>query len=201
MSRLTCGHVQHMYSWWCVRLWPETCRVKALRRIKTQLLHLVGLISPIYDGQSHNSVHHRQLITKIIYYWSKISFERPENGGNFYSFWAIIVVRQFTLIGILKVIQKELEVQILLRTILHMSHLTWDSCDSRYGPIVGFCERKESVNPGCTNPGRKKFSTKILSPCGASVGPRCGICFMPHMWPSEFSDSFYIFEQFIHSWP
>jgi len=28
-----------------VRLSPETCRVKPLRRIKTQLLHLVGLIS------------------------------------------------------------------------------------------------------------------------------------------------------------
>ena len=45
MSRLTCGHIQHMYSWWWVRLSPETCRVKSLRRIKTQLLHLVGLIS------------------------------------------------------------------------------------------------------------------------------------------------------------
>ena len=29
------------------RLSPETCRVKPLRRIKTQLLHLVGLISLI----------------------------------------------------------------------------------------------------------------------------------------------------------
>ena len=45
MSRLTCGHIQHMYSWWWVRLSPETCRVKPLRRIKTQLLHLVGLTS------------------------------------------------------------------------------------------------------------------------------------------------------------
>ena len=45
MSRLTCGHIQHMYSWWWVRLSPETCRVKPLRRIKTQLFHLVGLIS------------------------------------------------------------------------------------------------------------------------------------------------------------
>jgi len=34
-----------MYSWWWVRMSPETCRVKPLRRIKTQLLHLVGLIS------------------------------------------------------------------------------------------------------------------------------------------------------------
>ena len=34
-----------MYSWWWVRLSPETCRVKPLRRIKTQLLHLVELIS------------------------------------------------------------------------------------------------------------------------------------------------------------
>jgi len=32
-----------------VRLSPETCRVKPLRRIKTQLLHLVGLISLLYD--------------------------------------------------------------------------------------------------------------------------------------------------------
>ena len=45
MSRLTCGHIQHTYSWWWVRLSPETCRVKSLRRIKTQLLHLLGLIS------------------------------------------------------------------------------------------------------------------------------------------------------------
>ena len=33
-----------------MRLSPETCRVKPLRRIKTQLLHLVGLISLAYDG-------------------------------------------------------------------------------------------------------------------------------------------------------
>ena len=31
MSRLTCGHIQHMYSWWWVRLSPETFRVKPLR--------------------------------------------------------------------------------------------------------------------------------------------------------------------------
>ena len=31
-----------------MRLSPETCRVKPLRRIKTQLLHLVGLISLLY---------------------------------------------------------------------------------------------------------------------------------------------------------
>ena len=31
----------------CVVL-PETCRVKPLRRIKTQLLHLVGLFSLLY---------------------------------------------------------------------------------------------------------------------------------------------------------
>ena len=37
-----------MYSWWWVRLSPETCRVKPLRRIKTQLLHLVGIISILY---------------------------------------------------------------------------------------------------------------------------------------------------------
>jgi len=48
VSRLTCGHIQHMYSWWWVRLSPETWRVKPLRRIKTQLLHLVGLISLLY---------------------------------------------------------------------------------------------------------------------------------------------------------
>jgi len=32
-----------------VRLSPKTCRVKPLRRIKTQLLHLVGLISLLYS--------------------------------------------------------------------------------------------------------------------------------------------------------
>jgi len=35
-----------------VRLSPETCRVKPLRRIKTQLLHLVGLISLLYVNWS-----------------------------------------------------------------------------------------------------------------------------------------------------
>ena len=45
MSQLTCGHIQLVYSIWWMRLLPETCRVKPLRRIKTQLLHLVGLIS------------------------------------------------------------------------------------------------------------------------------------------------------------
>ena len=49
MSRLTCGgHIQHMYSWWWVRLSPETCGVKPLRRIKTQLLHLVGFHLNLY---------------------------------------------------------------------------------------------------------------------------------------------------------
>ena len=33
MCLLTCGHIQHMYSWWWVGLSPETCRVKHLRRI------------------------------------------------------------------------------------------------------------------------------------------------------------------------
>ena len=41
---LTCGHIQHMYSWWWVGLSPETCRVKAFAENKTQLLHLVGFI-------------------------------------------------------------------------------------------------------------------------------------------------------------
>ena len=40
-----------MYSWWWVRLSPETCRVKPLRRIKTQLLHLVWLISLLYEQE------------------------------------------------------------------------------------------------------------------------------------------------------
>ena len=37
-----------MYSRWWVRLSPETCRVKPLWRIKTQLLHLFGLISLLW---------------------------------------------------------------------------------------------------------------------------------------------------------
>ena len=41
-----------MYSWWWVRLSPETCKVKPLRRMKTQLLHLVGLISLLYKSTS-----------------------------------------------------------------------------------------------------------------------------------------------------
>jgi hypothetical protein len=41
-----------MYSWWWVRLSPKTCRVKPMRRIKTQLLHLVGLISLLFVRRS-----------------------------------------------------------------------------------------------------------------------------------------------------
>jgi len=37
-----------------VRLSPETCRVKPLRRIKTQLLHLVGLISLLLVNKLNN---------------------------------------------------------------------------------------------------------------------------------------------------
>ena len=44
MCPLTCGHIQHMYSWWWVGLSPETCRVKAFAKNKTQLLHLIGII-------------------------------------------------------------------------------------------------------------------------------------------------------------
>ena len=44
MCLLTCGHIQHMYSWWWVGLSPETCRVKAFAKNKPQLLHHVGLI-------------------------------------------------------------------------------------------------------------------------------------------------------------
>ena len=40
---LTCGHIQHMYSWWWVGLSPETCRVKAFAKNKKHLLHLVGI--------------------------------------------------------------------------------------------------------------------------------------------------------------
>jgi hypothetical protein len=36
-----------------VRLSPETCRVKPLRRIKTQLLYLVGLISLLSSHKFH----------------------------------------------------------------------------------------------------------------------------------------------------
>ena len=36
-----------------MRLSPETCRVKPLRRIKTQLLHLVGLISLLNSNKVH----------------------------------------------------------------------------------------------------------------------------------------------------
>ena len=44
MCLLTCGHIQHMYSWWWVGFLPETCRVKAFAKNKPQLLHLVGII-------------------------------------------------------------------------------------------------------------------------------------------------------------
>ena len=44
MCPLTCGHIQHMYSWWWVGLSPETCRVKAFAKNKPLLLHLVGII-------------------------------------------------------------------------------------------------------------------------------------------------------------
>ena len=37
------GHIQHMYSWWWVRLLPETCRVKLLRRKKRNCCILLDL--------------------------------------------------------------------------------------------------------------------------------------------------------------
>ena len=43
MSQLTCGHIQHMYPWWWVRLSPETCGVKPLRRIKRNCCILLDL--------------------------------------------------------------------------------------------------------------------------------------------------------------
>jgi hypothetical protein len=45
-----------------------------------------------------------------------------------------------------------------------------------------------------------KFSTKILSPCGALVWNLLHAP-PPPMWRPEFSESFYIFGQFMHSWP
>ena len=38
MSQLTCGHMQHMYSWWWVRFSPETCRVKAIAKNKNAIV-------------------------------------------------------------------------------------------------------------------------------------------------------------------
>ena len=54
-----------MYSWWWVRLSPETCRVKPLRRIKTQLLHLVGLISLTWYKIIHDIVPKKERLHKI----------------------------------------------------------------------------------------------------------------------------------------
>ena len=80
MSRLTCGHIQHMYSWWWVRLSPETCRVKPLRKIKTQLLYLVGLISLLwrFPSWTHGPtaslqeflVAELRCLTLLFYFWA-----------------------------------------------------------------------------------------------------------------------------------
>ena len=43
MNNITCGHIQHMYFWWWVRLSPETCRVKPLRRMKQNCCVLLDL--------------------------------------------------------------------------------------------------------------------------------------------------------------
>ena len=43
MYLLTCGHIQHMYSWWWVGLSPETCRVKHLERLNYNCCILLEL--------------------------------------------------------------------------------------------------------------------------------------------------------------
>ena len=48
-----------------MRLSPETCRVKPLRRIQTQLLHLVGLISLLAN------VYNRKRKTYAYFGWSR----------------------------------------------------------------------------------------------------------------------------------
>ena len=58
MCLLTCGHIQHMYSWWWVGLSPETCRLKAFGKNKTQLLHL-GIIFTVDRAISRWVLHVR----------------------------------------------------------------------------------------------------------------------------------------------
>ena len=60
-----------MYSWCWVRLSPETCRVKPLRRIKTHLLHLVGLISLL---QYFFVLYPVQYLVSQPYFWHNFLF-------------------------------------------------------------------------------------------------------------------------------
>ena len=53
MCLLTCGHIQHMYSWWWVGLSPKTCRVKHLRRINRNCC-----ISELFHYKIHMRVKH-----------------------------------------------------------------------------------------------------------------------------------------------
>ena len=78
---LTCGHIQHMYSWWWVGLSPETCRVKAFAKNKPQLLHLVGIIFTTKAWCTKP-----QILSKIIvmYMWTLMSLDRKREDHRLY---------------------------------------------------------------------------------------------------------------------
>ena len=63
-----------------MRLSPETCRVKPLRRIKTQLLHLVGLISLLHA--SRYVTNHTLHTDFNILYVSDVTHERINKRHN-----------------------------------------------------------------------------------------------------------------------
>ena len=51
MSQLTCGHIQHMYSWWWVTLSPETCRLKAIAKNKNAIVASCWAYFTYYTGR------------------------------------------------------------------------------------------------------------------------------------------------------
>ena len=71
-----------LYSWWWVELSPETCRVKPLQRIKTQLLHLVVLIS-LLKSMMHGTTNIKLLLR--VSYDSYSKHRKP--------FWPVYVMR------------------------------------------------------------------------------------------------------------
>ena len=66
MCLLTCGHIQHMYSWWWVGLSPEICRVKHLRRINRNCCISLELFH--YKSMMHGTTNIKFCILSWRYY-------------------------------------------------------------------------------------------------------------------------------------
>ena len=106
MCLLTCGHIQHMYSWWWVGLSPETRRVKHLRRINRNCCILLELF--YYKSMMHGTTN-----IKCIFFYSAVM-----------SFWYVILHT-----GILFCHQTSCHLLITPYLIPHPLHVFISSCD------------------------------------------------------------------------